>query len=269
MATFGGGCMSAIRFEWRNTPFNSLDTDVRSYTPQKRDGDKRITKNRLVKLLVASGYYTLSEKVTACNSEYFALACNNGHVAQRLPTSRCRSRLCPYCAPERQQRAQAKLCSVILRCLKEEPNDRIVLVTLTVRNSFDSLRMLDKAFKAAFGRLRRMKNWRSRVAGAVCVYEFNLTPTGWHYHAHILAVCADWYDQADLSNDWRCATRDVGGGIVDIRSVPPTLHALSGVLHYCFKPPNLEKFLMLAVLSCSATRCFTLRVVCPTLSIPA
>lgn len=241
MAASRGSGMSAVAFEGRESPPTSLDTDARSYTRPDQDLDKRAKKDRLVKLLVDGGYSTLSEKVSACNSEYFALACRNGHIARRLPTSRCRSRVCPYCAAERQHRAHTRLLGVISRSVNLEPHNRLVLVTLTVRTSFDSLRSLDRDFKAAFSRLRRMKGWRSRIPGAVCVYEFNLTPTGWHYHTHVLALCNQWYDQADLSKDWRSATRGTGV-IVDIRSVSPTERGISDTLSYCFKVPNLEKW---------------------------
>jgi len=43
-----------------------------------------------------------------------------------------------------------------------------------------------------------MKRWKGRIRGAVCGYEFTLTPAGWHYHAHILAFREAWYDQAEI-----------------------------------------------------------------------
>ena len=86
-----------------------------------------------------------------------------------------------------------------------------------------------------------MKRWKGRIRGAVCGYEFTLTPAGWHYHAHILAFREAWYDQAELAEDWQKATR-AKGGIVDIRAVRGFADGLRDVLQYCFKPADLEKW---------------------------
>lgn len=223
----------------RIPPPLSLDTDVRSYIQHERVFSKRERRDRLAKLLASSGYSALSAKVSACNSEFFALACRNGHVAQRLPVSRCRNRLCPFCAGERQQRAHAKLRLIVSQCLNTKPRTGLVLITLTFRHSSDSLRSIDKDFKSAFNKLRRMQAWRKRIAGGVCGYEFNLTTTGWHYHAHVLAICNEWYDQAALTEDWRMATRG-RGMVTDIRCVSREGRGLSKTLRYCFKSPRIE-----------------------------
>jgi hypothetical protein len=84
-----------------------------------------------------------------------------------------------------------------------------------------------------------MKNWRQLIAGGVCCYEFTLTPTGWHYHAHILCFRKSWYDQVALAEDWQEATRGEGT-IADIRSVSDLSNGLRDLLQYCFKVPDLE-----------------------------
>jgi len=206
-----------------------------------RDSDKRRTKARLVELLFAAGCAEAAKKVASCNSNYFALACSNGHSAQMLPTFRCRNRLCPYCAAEKQRRAFGRLWPVVKFFAGPERNERVVLITLTVRNNFDPLEAQDKHFKSAFRRLRRMKGWKNRISGALCGYEFTLTPTGWHYHAHILSFRKAWYDQTELAEDWQRATRGTGE-VVDIRSVSSLSGSLRDVLHYCFKPADLEKW---------------------------
>lgn len=67
---------------FRRTSFN---TDARSNTRNnERDGYKRSAKARLVELLFAAGCAEAAKKVARCNSNYFALACQNGHSAKML-----------------------------------------------------------------------------------------------------------------------------------------------------------------------------------------
>lgn len=121
------------------------------------------------------------------------------------------------------------------------PRERIVLITLTFKNSFQALADQDKLFKAAFGRLRRMKKWKDHISGAFCSYEFTRSETGWHYHAHILCFRKSWYDQTTLANDWQEAARE-RGTIADIRAVSNLSEGLKHLLHYCFKPVDLERW---------------------------
>jgi hypothetical protein len=231
------GSVVSAHFQTRHAPISSLDTDARSYT--RKSQDRRTTKARLVELLFAAGSAEAAKKVASCNSKYFGLACSNGHSAQILPTFRCRNRLCPYCASERQRRTFSKLWPILKSYAQSDRGERVVLITLTFRNSFEQLAVQDKHFKAAFRRLRRMKRWRDRISGALCGYEFTVTPTGWHYHAHILSSRKAWYDQTELADDWQKAARG-RGEIVDIRAVSDLSYGLRDLLQYCFKPLDLE-----------------------------
>jgi len=145
------------------------------------------------------------------------------------------------CAAERQRRASSKLLPILEHFARAQPRDRPVLITLTVRSSSDPLAVQDKDFKAAFRRLRRSKHWKDRISGAVCGYEFTLTPAGWHYHAHILAFRRAWYEQEELAHDWENATRGTGQ-IADIRQVSSLKDGFGEVLGYCFKPADLDKW---------------------------
>lgn len=219
----------------------SLDTDARSSSPNQRDNNKRRAKSHLVELLFAAGFADAAKRVATCNSSYFTLACKNRHSAQMLPTSRCRNRLCPYCAVERQRRSFAKLWPLIQHYAELNPSGRLVLITLTLKNSFEPLRAQDEQFKAAFRRLRRQNGWRERISGALCSYEFKLTPTGWNYHAHILAFRRKWYDQTDLTRNWQEALKSKAA-IADIRAISNSSDGLRNLLQYCFKPPDLEQW---------------------------
>jgi hypothetical protein len=216
----------------------SLDTDARS-SRRRRDIHKRRSKVRLVELLFELGWADAAKKVSACNSSYFALVCRNGHCAQALPTFRCRNRLCPYCAADRQNRAFKKLWPILRAFARMNGKTSPIFITLTFRNSYDSLEELNQQFKVAFKRLRRMKVWTDNIGGSFCGYEFTLTPTGWHYHVHILAFRKQWCSQADLAKCWLEASRG-RGEIVYIRAIRELPKGLQQVLRYCLKPIDLS-----------------------------
>jgi plasmid rolling circle replication initiator protein Rep len=216
----------------------SLDSDVRSDTRREHDKRQRKVKARLVELLFAAGFAQAAKRVARCSSSYIALACHNRHRVQSIPSFRCRHRLCPYCAVERQRRVFLKFGSVLKNCAAKE-NARVVLITLTIETTSDPLLIQDKCFKAALRRLRRMKRWKDRISGALCGYEFTLTPKGWHYHAHILAFRRAWYEQEQLAEDWQRAMR-TSKAIVDIRAISNLSDGLRSTLQYCFKPTQID-----------------------------
>ena len=218
----------------------SLDSDARSDTRRGHNEPQRRVKARLVELLFQAGCARAAKRVARCNSSYIALACRNRHRVQSIPSFRCRNRLCPYCAAERQRRAFLKFCPV-LKSYAASEKIRVVLITLTVETYSHPLLVQDRLFKAAFRRLRRMKRWKDRISGALCSYEFTLTPKGWHYHAHILAFRRAWYDQAQLAEDWRRAMR-TSTAIVDIRAISNLADGLRSTLQYCFKPTEIDNW---------------------------
>lgn len=154
----------------------SLDSDVRSDTRRQHDKRQRKVKARLVELLFEAGFAQAAKRVARCNSSYIALACLNRHCVQSIPKFRCRNRLCPYCAAERQRRAFLKFWPIV-KSFAVRRNSRPVLITLTIRTDSNSLLIQDKHFKSAFRRLRRMKRWKDQIKGALCGYEFTLTPS--------------------------------------------------------------------------------------------
>ena len=224
----------------------SLDTDARSDTRREHDKRQRRVKARLVELLFQAGFGQTAKRVARCNADYFTLACRNGHCTKTVPSFRCRNRLCPYCAAERQRRAFLKLLPV-LEIFAQRENERAVLMTLTLETTSQPLLTQDKAFKAAFRRLRRMKRWKDRISGALCGYEFTLGADGrWHYHTHVLAFRKAWYDQAELAEDWRHAARALSA-VVDIRAISNLSSGLRSSLQYCFKPTSIENWTVMEI----------------------
>jgi hypothetical protein len=134
------------------------------------------------------------------------------------------------------------------------PYDRAVLITLTVKSTFEPLAVQDKRFKACFRRLRRSVKWKQRIRGAVAGFEFTWNPKeGWHYHAHILAFRKAWYPQSELAAQWERITKGAGQ-IVDIQSKGKLNEMVEEVLKYCFKPSDLRRWDVPQVLEFNALK---------------
>lgn len=214
----------------RDEAFTSLDTDARS------------CKSALVSLLRQAEYGDLADRVQQCCSEFRALACPNSHVFDPVPTSRCRYRLCPDCARERQKRAFARVYPALLELKREFPSDRPVLITLTIKSSHDTLATIVRHFKRWFVKLRRSKAWKDHIRGAVAGFEITYNHRhGWHFHTHILAFRKEWWSQDELARAWARATGDYGQ-IVDIRAVKDLAGGVCEVLKYAFKPADLARW---------------------------
>jgi hypothetical protein len=94
---------------------------------------------------------------------------------------RCRKRWCPVCAPavakERLRRWKGAVSAL------QWP----LFMTLTIRNSEDpeSVRFL----RESWGKFRRRKLIRERVAGGVAAVEVTNNGKGWHPHLHAVVDC--------------------------------------------------------------------------------
>ncbi len=233
----------------------SLDTDAQLYTPQAtkakkytakakrlwRRGQKRKTKIVLAQLLRAAGYADKADDVLRCCSKFGVLTCGR-HILRKIPTYRCRFPLCPDCAVERSRRAQTRLLPRLLQTLAHAPHERLVFITLTAPNSFASLPEVHAQFREWFRRLRRLSRWKHRIRGGVASFEVSGSEaSGWHYHAHILAIRRVYYSQTDLVQDWQAATSDAAF-IVDIREVADVEKGVAECLKYAFKPKDLEEW---------------------------
>ncbi len=229
----------------------SLDTDAQLYTPEpsrgkkhrstgkQRAANKRRTKVILAELLCRAGYADKAADVRRCCSKFGVLTCGR-HILRKIPTYRCRFPLCPDCAVERSRRAQARLLPRLLQTLGELPHDRLVFITLTAPNSFTTLAEVHAQFREWFRRLRRLSRWNHRIRGGVASFEVSGSEaSGWHYHAHILAIRRVYYEQSELVEDWLTATSDAAF-IVDIREVVDVEKGVAECLKYAFKPKDLE-----------------------------
>jgi hypothetical protein len=200
------------------------------------------TKKKLFSLYRSAGLVDESDKLKRCCSKFGVWTCGN-HIIRSFPTERCRLPLCPDCALFRQKRAYKRLFPKFAQFASVNQKDRAVLVTLTLKNSKDSLLDIHSFIKKSFRKLRQMKRWRSHIRGGIASFELTISESGeWHYHIHILALRASFarYEQADLTEDWRRATSGKGF-IVDIRAVRELQSGFREVLKYQFKPLDVEK----------------------------
>lgn len=199
-------------------------------------------KDRLANLLAASGQHALAVSVGRCSTEFRALGCSSGHTFNPVPTHRCRYRLCDDCARERQRRGMGRVYPRLRALQRAHRHDRPVLITLTIKSSFEPLSSIHRRFKGWFKNLRRSLAWERRIRGAVAGFEVTWNPDqGWHYHCHILAFRKSWYSQAELAEQW-CDITNGAGRIVDIRSRGGLQKMVAEVLKYCFKPANVANW---------------------------
>jgi hypothetical protein len=127
----------------------------------------------------------------------------------------------------------------LLEFRRRYQHDRVVLITLTVRSSRDPLAEIDTRFKKWFAKLRRTKEWKTRIRGAVAGFEFTHNKRhGWHYHCHILAFRKAWWPQPEIASLWKEVTGGAGR-IADIREVRKLRGGVEEVLKYPFKPADV------------------------------
>jgi replication protein len=215
----------------RRRTTTSLDTGARSVIDR--------TKAHVIACLREIGAEALAEKLERCCTEFRVLGCENGHRWNAVPMERCGYRLCPDCARWRQARAFHRVLPALQELHQRHPKDRWVLITLTAQSSEDPLPVVVKRFKGWLAKLRRTKDWRRCIRGAVVGFECVYHPgQGWHFHAHILASRRAWWDQVDLSETWQRVSNG-SGRIVDIRAVKDLQKGVAEVLKYVMKPTNL------------------------------
>jgi hypothetical protein len=186
-------------------------------TTTSLDYRSRSGTRHLVTLLRQAGLTAKAARVARCCAEFWVQRCPNRHLARAIPVERCQYRLCLTCAYWRQTRTAARLWPAIQQLLRRFPDDRWVLITLTVGSTREPLNTLVPRLQGHFARLRRMALWKRGIRGGVYSIETIYHPTtGWHVHLHALAARQAWCDQKALAAAWQRASRGEGQ-VVDIR----------------------------------------------------
>jgi Replication protein len=140
----------------------------------------------------------------------------------------CMPLLCPLCAIRRGAKSLGAYLDKWEVIKAEKPMLRPFLVTLTVKDGED----LEERFKHLHKSQRELWKRKQRkrgspldgVAGAVWSYEFKRGKNSglWHPHLHMIALCWNGIDQAELSAEWHNITGD--SFIVDVRPISETDH---------------------------------------------
>jgi len=126
----------------------------------------------------------------------------------------CRDRFCPNCSGVRSGKIGERIKPLMVEVRAEGRLPKFMTLTQAGRPG-ENLRAAIRRMNGSFIKLRKTREWKSKVRGWVAVREFTYNPAGW-WHAHIhLVADADYWLQADLSAVWEKVTGD--SRIVDIR----------------------------------------------------
>jgi len=161
--------------------------------------------------------------------------------------------LCMLCAVRRAARQLQSYLRKVEQVLSENSNQKLVLITLTVKNGDDlqerykhltqSLRVLTNRRKV----LRSISTVFTEIQGAVWTFEATNKGNGWHPHCHMMAIVEKDLDiksfQESLSREWKEVSKD--SFIVDVRMINETnekdrIGAFCEVFKYALKTNDMS-----------------------------
>lgn len=139
--------------------------------------------------------------------------------------------LCPLCAIRRGAKLVKSYLDRLMVVAHENPNLRLYLVTITVKNGGD----LGERFRHLHGSMGKLSQARrsylrgkgphvemAKAVGGVASYEFKRGQRSglWHPHSHAVWLCYEMPDAEKLSSEWHNITGD--SYIVDVRPIDQT-----------------------------------------------
>ena len=113
---------------------------------------------------------------------------------------RCNSKLCPSCLA-RQSRINRNKLRAAIDQQQPKKKQTYKFITMTIPNPDLSLVMTRSIVQYAWSLFRKRSLFRALVEGGAKSEEFTLTPNGYHYHLHILAL-TDWILYAEFRRTW-------------------------------------------------------------------
>lgn len=135
--------------------------------------------------------------------------------------------VCPFCANRRAMKMMRGYVEKVGQVLEKNPNLKPAMITFTVKNGDDlaerfehlakSMRTLINRRRDSLKKGRGTSEWM-KINGAA--YSFEVTyneETGWHPHAHMVALLDDYIKPKKLSKEWHEVTGD--SFIVDVREI--------------------------------------------------
>jgi hypothetical protein len=150
-----------------------------------------------------------------------------------LLTTRCRERICPFCAGCRSREVSDRITAAAKACAS------LRFLTLTQKSRDETLSESLDRIADAFRRFRRTVEWRAHVAGGVFVFEVkrNQKSRTWHAHIHLL-IDGSFWAQNSISAAWKRCTGD--SFVVDVRAVHDRDKSVRYVAKYAGKPAQLR-----------------------------
>ena len=193
-------------------------------------------RDRIIRSL-AAGFYSAQKRgarrLSSCSST--ARLYVNPTLGKVRPwLNRCKHKLCPFCARAR----SATVALDLLGILKGMRHPRMMVLTVksTTRELTDQL----VALRRAFSKLRRLPDWKARVAGGAYTLEVTVNRTTglWHPHLHII-YDGEFFPHKLLQRHWH----DVTGGskvvwVADVKNMPGVANELA---KYIGKVQHLDK----------------------------
>lgn len=152
-----------------------------------------------------------------------------GHPGDfRIGSSRCKSRWCTPCANQRSRTMRDKIG-------KHVRGRTTRFLTLTVKNTSESLLSHINHLNESFRALRRTKAWKQAVEGGVAFLEIKQGQNAgfWHPHLHVI-IEGTFLAKSTLVKLWHGITGD--SYIVDIRAIRDGEAVTRYVTKYVTKP---------------------------------
>lgn len=112
----------------------------------------------------------------------------------------CNHRLCPSCLAGFQRRNRKKL-SIAIENRRLSTSEMRQLITLTIPKIDKSLQETREVVNYAWTLFRKRKWFRATILAGGKSEEFTVTPTGYHYHLHLLAI-TKYIFFAKLRTEW-------------------------------------------------------------------
>lgn len=136
--------------------------------------------------------------------------------------------MCLTCQRQRSMRVASRVAEAL------KGKGRIRMVTLTLRDDGQPLRLRVLRIQAAFRLLRRSRVWKGSVSGAVTVLEVTRGREGGHWHVHLHCLCTGGYmAHAQLRTEWQRVTKD--SFVVEIHEIRDVVQASRYVAKYVAK----------------------------------
>lgn len=174
-----------------------------------------------------------AQQLAGCaNAARFYIDPDEGKVRPWI--RRCKHRLCPFCGRARSAHVAEQLTQIMYKMKRPR------MLVLTVRSRREPLRVQLHDLRGWLSRLRRSKDWRTRVRGGAYTVEVTLNErTGlWHPHLHVVYE-GEYFPFKLLQGLWHEITG--GSEVVWVQAVHEVAGAARELAKYIGKIQQLDR----------------------------